>query len=181
VVQPCVTARSGGVCTDEFGAYGATPLGRRRRIESRGQTTRADSRDGPRARKLRRRRVRCAAVSKGGMRTARVPVGDRGPAAPRAGAPREPSRGIPWSAVAGEVRSPPRGGNRAKVAVPDSLLWHQISGRRIGYPSSRLLLSIPLLISNHAASAHHCRSPHAAHSHIRLRALTAKALRRDTR
>ena len=60
-------------------------------------------------------------------------------------------------------------------------IWHQISGRQIGYPSSKLLLSIALLISSHAASAHHCRSPHAAHKQIRLRALTAQAARRATR
>ena len=130
-----------------------------------GQITRADSRDGSRPRRRRRRRVRCAAASKKpGSQPRSFPSRDRGPAAPRAGAPREPSRGTPWSAVAGEIRAPAAWRKRPTVLL--CLDCHLASAFR---PTKAVIAGARSCYASHYWQLSRCcveyssRAPHAAH------------------
>ena len=105
-MQSCACGRSGGVCSDKFArmrqllSVAAGLIGGRSNY-ARGLARRLA---GPEA------SAKTGALRRGVERREDAPRAfpsrDRGPAAPRAGAPREPSRGTPWSAVAGEIRAP---------------------------------------------------------------------------
>ena len=148
VVGKCCS--DGVRCSDQCAAYGAPPSGRRQQDRWGGQITRAELREGPRARRRRRRPVRCP---KAGGRTARVPVAGPRPcsAKGRSAAESRPAGPRPCVFCDNYVR-PPRGGN-----LPSAAVWARpVFGRpnyhdESSYLSERQLLRVPITGIYHTA------------------------------
>ena len=102
------------------------------------------------------------------------PSGPR-PCSARAAAPREPSRGTPWSGVAGEICAPPRGGNfalscaqfavspdwrPAELQPEDSYIWRHAVCASHGCKPARLHR---FLSPRAPHAAHRPGSPHCSH------------------
>ena len=120
-MQSCVSTRSDGVCDDKFGARMRHLLWVARSPKPRDRASAQRSmRDGSRAGRRRRRRVRCAAASKGGRRTARVPVAgpsrDRGCSAKG----RRAAGAVAWNSVVCRRARNPCGSAWRKLALRGS-------------------------------------------------------------